>query len=163
MRNWLSCRRKIKPLSASHSLAAEATNVASTDKVERRPADDFEHFGGRRLLLQGFGEIGCALGEVGRALAQFAQQPRVLNGDDGLISKGRHQLDLTGSKRTHRVSYQCNYTDWCSISQKRNAQGGASFSKLLKVQCVFGILADITDVNDLSSSKVRPTHDPYRA
>ena len=39
-----------------------------------------QHLGRRRLLLQ-------RLGEIGRALAQFVEQPRVLNGDDGLGGK----------------------------------------------------------------------------
>ena len=39
-------------------------------QIERRTADDLEHVGGRRLLL--------------KRLAQFIEQPRVLDGDDGL-------------------------------------------------------------------------------
>ena len=39
-------------------------------KIERRAADDLEHVGGGGLLLQRF--------------AQFVEQPRVLDGDDGL-------------------------------------------------------------------------------
>jgi len=41
-------------------------------QIERRSADDLKHIGRSGLLLQGF--------------AQFIQQPRVLNGDDGLGS-----------------------------------------------------------------------------
>ena len=47
-------------------------------QVERRAADDLEHVGGGGLLLQRFPEI------VG-AFAQLAKQPRVLDGDDGLL------------------------------------------------------------------------------
>ena len=46
----------------------------------RRTGDDLQHLGGRGLLLQRLGEI------VG-ALAQFVEQPRVLDGDDGLAAK----------------------------------------------------------------------------
>src|SRR5579864_8773463 len=47
-----------------------------------RRTDDAQYFGGRRLLFQ-------RLGEVGRPLAQSAQQPRVLDGDHGLrVSSG---------------------------------------------------------------------------
>src|SRR6516225_10125534 len=49
-------------------------------KVKRRAADDLQHFRRGGLLFQGFGEVGCAL-------AQFVQQSRILNGDDGLIGK----------------------------------------------------------------------------
>ena len=46
-----------------------------------------QHIRRRRLLLQ-------RLGKVGRALAQFVQQPRVLDGDYGLGGKILHQFDL---------------------------------------------------------------------
>ena len=46
-----------------------------------RVADDLEDVRCRRLLLQRFGQI------VG-ALAQFVEQPRILDGDHGLVGKG---------------------------------------------------------------------------
>ena len=49
-------------------------------EIKRRVADDLEHFDGGGLLLQRFRKI------VG-ALAQFVEQPRVLDSDDGLIGK----------------------------------------------------------------------------
>ena len=55
----------------------------SANTVSRSPgelADDLEHLGGGSLLLQRFGEVGCAL-------AQLVEQPRVLDGDDGLAAK----------------------------------------------------------------------------
>src|SRR5262249_27517370 len=54
-------------------------------KFERRAADDLEHIRGRDLLLQGF--------------AQFVEQPRVLDGDYGLVGKGLEKHDLLVSKR----------------------------------------------------------------
>ena len=45
--------------------------------VRRRPADDAEHLGGCRLMLQGFAQF-CV------ALLQFFEQPHVLDGDDRL-------------------------------------------------------------------------------
>ena len=49
-------------------------------QIERRAADHLEHVGGGGLLLQGF--------------PQFAEQPRVLDGDDGLSGEVRQKLDL---------------------------------------------------------------------
>ena len=49
-------------------------------QIESRAANDLEHVGGRGLLLERF--------------AQFAQQPRILNGDDGLIRKSFDELNL---------------------------------------------------------------------
>ena len=51
----------------------------------RRRTDDLEHVGGGGLLLQRF--------------AQLAEQPRVLDGDDGLRSEVFNQLDLFVGKR----------------------------------------------------------------
>jgi hypothetical protein len=42
-------------------------------QIERRAANDLQHISGRGLLLQ--------------RLAQFVEQPRVLNSDHGLISE----------------------------------------------------------------------------
>ena len=49
-------------------------------QIERRAADDLEHVGGRRLLLQ--------------RLAQLVEQARVLYGDDGLLSEVAQELDM---------------------------------------------------------------------
>src|ERR1700693_3884677 len=62
--------------------------------IARRRADDPEHLRRRRLLLQRLAEI------VG-ALAQFVEQPRVLDGDDGLGSEVLHQLDLLVGEGTN--------------------------------------------------------------
>src|SRR6202162_4189001 len=59
--------------------------------IARRRADDPEHLRRRRLLLQRLGEI------VG-AVAQFVEQPRVLDGDDGLRGEVLHQFDLLVGK-----------------------------------------------------------------
>ena len=77
-RNTPSFCRVIVALSASHSRAADSTSVCEHGiEIEGRAADDLEHLGGGGLLLQQFGEI------VG-ALAQFVEQPGVLDGDNGL-------------------------------------------------------------------------------
>jgi hypothetical protein len=55
--------------------------------IERREADDLEHIGGSRLLLQGLAEIGCAL-------TQFIEQPDVLDRDRRLVCKVGNQFDL---------------------------------------------------------------------
>ena len=49
-------------------------------QIERRAADDLEHVGGRRLLLQ--------------RLAQLVEQARILYGDDGLLSEVAQELDM---------------------------------------------------------------------
>ena len=54
-------------------------------QIEGRAADDLEHVGGGGLLLQRF--------------AQFAEQPRVLDGDHRLGGEVRDQLDLLVGER----------------------------------------------------------------
>ena len=56
-------------------------------KFARRTVMTLQNLRGRGLLLQRLGKI------VG-ALAQFVEQPRVLDGDDGLGGEVLHQFDL---------------------------------------------------------------------
>ena len=68
-------------MSASQSRAADSTSVLQHGlQIEGRAADDLEHVGGGGLLLQ--------------RLPQFVEQPRVLDGDDGLGGEVLHQRDL---------------------------------------------------------------------
>ena len=56
-------------------------------QIEGRAADDLEHVGGGGLLLQRF--------------AQLVEQPRVLDGDDGLGGEVRDQRDLLVGERAN--------------------------------------------------------------
>ena len=64
-------------------------------QIEGRAADDLEHVGGGGLLLQRF--------------AQLVEQPRVLDGDDGLSGEVSDQIDLFFSKGPNflPVNYDC--------------------------------------------------------
>ena len=52
--------------------------------IRRRAADDAEHLGRCRLMLQSFAQFGVAL-------LKFFEQADVFNGDDGLSGKGFKQ------------------------------------------------------------------------
>src|SRR5262249_55318655 len=56
-------------------------------KLARRTIDDAQHLGSGRLLLQRF--------------VQLVEQPRVLNGNDGLCSEALDQVDLFVRERPH--------------------------------------------------------------
>src|SRR5262249_34107058 len=56
-------------------------------QIERRAANDLEDVSGRRLLLERFRQIVSAL-------AQLIEQPRVLDGDDGLRGEALEEPDL---------------------------------------------------------------------
>ena len=53
-------------------------------KIARRARDNLQNVRCSCLLLKRFREVCCAFGEVRCALTQFVEQPRVLDGDDGL-------------------------------------------------------------------------------
>src|SRR5262249_36964036 len=77
--------------------------------------DNLQDLGGSSLTLQRFGQIICAL-------AQLVEQPRVLDGDDGLISEARDQRDLLVSKGTDFLTIKRERTDQFVLLYHWNAQ-----------------------------------------
>ena len=65
--------------------------IEDTLHVERRAADDFEHVAGCGLLLKGF--------------TQLVEQPRVLDGDDGLVGESLQELHLLIRERPGFVAH----------------------------------------------------------
>ena len=80
-------------------------------QIERRAADDLEHVGGGGLLLQRF--------------AQFVEQPRVLDGDDGLRGEVRDQLDLLVGERAHLLAVNDDGADQLVVLEHRHASSGS--------------------------------------
>ena len=80
-----------------------------------RAGDDLQHFGGRGLLLQRLGEI------VG-ALAQLVEQPRVLDGDDGLGGEVLHQLDLLVGERPDFLAEDGDGADQLIVLEHRHVE-----------------------------------------
>ena len=77
----------------------------------RRAGDDLQHLGGRGLLLQ--------------QITQLVEQPRVLNGDDGLRGEVGDQLDLLVGKRANLLSENDECTDELVVFEHRHAQSAA--------------------------------------
>ena len=90
-------------------------------QIERRAADDLEHVGGRGLLLQR---------SVIGALAQFVEQPRVLDGDDGLGGEVLQQLDLLVGERPHLLAVDAEHADKLAILEHRNVDQRAGAAAL---------------------------------
>jgi hypothetical protein len=63
---------------------------------------------------------------ISRALAQFVEQARVLDGDDGLISKRPHQGDLLVCEGPHLSTPNRDSPRKIRVVQKRDGQDGAS-------------------------------------
>src|SRR4029077_10363619 len=80
-------------------------------KIARRGADNLEHIGGSRLPLQRF--------------AQLAEQARVLDSDDGLVSKRRGELNLLICERTDGRLHQHKHADWIALAQHGDAEHSA--------------------------------------
>src|SRR6185312_7358235 len=75
-------------------------------QVKRRSADNFQDVGGRRLLLQ--------------RLAQLVEQPRVLDGDDGMGGEILKQLDLPLGEGTHLLAVDDDGADELAVLEHRH-------------------------------------------
>ena len=99
-------------MSASHSRAADLDQrIEHGLQIEGRAADDLEHVGGGGLLLQRF--------------AQLVEQPRVLDGDDGLVGEGGDQLDLLVGEGPHGSARQMRSRRSDVLPQQRHAKRSA--------------------------------------
>jgi hypothetical protein len=67
------------------------------------------------LLLQ-------RLAQIGRALAQLVEQPRVLDGDDGLVGESLKQRNLLIRKQINFGTSKLNCSDRHSLPQQRNTR-----------------------------------------
>src|SRR5215510_13071578 len=87
---------------------AEPSSVLGNDSkhrlnIRRRAGNDTENFARRSLLLQRF--------------LQLVEQPNVLDGNDRLISKGFHQLNLTFGKRLDDLAPYNDTANWRAFSE----------------------------------------------
>src|SRR5262249_52763353 len=85
-------------------------------QVEGRSADDLEHVGGRGLLLQRF--------------AQFVEQPRVLDRDDGLLCEIAYKLYLLVGERPNLLAVDRDGADQLAFLQHRNGEERAGTCKV---------------------------------
>src|SRR6516165_8362933 len=90
----------------------------------RRRTNDAQDFRRRRLLLQGF--------------PQFVEQPRVLDGNDGLRGEVLDQLDLFVGEGLNLCAVELNDTKQLLLLQHRDAQHRACTSELNN-RCLHGI------------------------
>jgi hypothetical protein len=77
-------------------------------EIETRAANDLEHLGGGCLLLQRF--------------AQLVEQPRILDGDHGLIGKGLEQSDLSLREELRLAAAECDRANRDTLSHQRDAK-----------------------------------------
>src|SRR6266571_2150310 len=112
-----------------------------------RAADDAQHLGGRRLLLQ-------RLAQIVSALPQLVEQPRVLNGDDCLAPKASQQLDLFLGERPHLRAVDADLANELVLLQHGHVEHGASASNLeegkpMRIGNVTRLVPDVGNLNSL--------------
>ena len=101
--------------------------------VRRRAADDAEHLGRRRLMLQ-------RLAQFRIALAEFLEQPHVFDGDDGLIGEGFEKCDLFFGERTNFGPADHDRADGNTFTQQRHSEQSSDAQPLMDALHVRTIL-----------------------
>ena len=122
---------------------------ASGDRVEDRldvggrAGDDPQDLAGGRLLLEG-------LGQVAVLRLQLREQADVLDGDDGLVGEGRHQVDLLLGEGPDVAPPHDQGPDGFALAEERHGQHGAiaEGGLLNRRRGVLGVLPHVVDVND---------------
>src|SRR6516165_8197793 len=99
---------------ASQRRAAFSATEASTGSTSLGELD-MTYLRRRGLLLQRLAEISCPL-------AQLVQQPRVLDGNDGLGGEVLHQRDLFFTEWSHLPTRDGKDTDHLIVLQHRNGK-----------------------------------------
>src|SRR5262249_55825928 len=88
-------------------------------KIEGRAADHLEHVGGGGLLLQGF--------------AQLVEQPRVLDGDDGLAGEVLDERDLLVVERANLLTKDADHSNELVVLEHRHNNNGPNAAKLHRI------------------------------
>ena len=125
----------------AQSFCALSDDVEDRLYVGRRTGDDLQDLAGRRLLLQGLGEVGV-LG------LQLGEQPRVLDGDDGLIGEGGDNVDLFVGERADLRPPHEEQSDELVLSQHGDSEYGSIAGGLLRLmQLKLRIGQDVDDMD----------------
>ena len=100
-------------------------------------ASHFEHVSGRGLLLERF--------------AQLIEQPRVLDGNDGLVCEGLDQLDLLVGERLYNRSPDEDHPQDISLPQEWGSERRSVAGNLLVLKIdVFRIGQHVGNMNQFA-------------
>ena len=121
-------------------------------QIESRAADDLEHIGGRRLLLQ-------RLVEFRRAGLHFLEQAGILDGDDRLVGERPDQIDVFVGERLDLGTAQHEHADRTSLSHQRHAQHRPEPDPVRRLQeRVFRVGKHVGHLHDLVIEQYPPLH-----
>ena len=128
------------PISASHIRVADFDQCVEHGlKVKCRAADDLEHIGDRRLLLQRF--------------AQLIEQAGVLDRNHGLRRKAGDQLDLLVGEGTYLLAVDGEDADEFLLLEHRNVENGpeaSQFDRGYKDRFTLNVSGLHCDIGDMS-------------
>src|SRR5215813_3837723 len=136
-------------LAESQQYVVDSTNLcrALNNRVEhrldigRRPADDTEHLGRCRLMLQGLAQF-CV------AFLQFFKQPHVFNRDDGLISECGYKLYLLLREWLDSLSPDYDHPNGDTFPEHRNSEYGPETADFLRPgPLIIGVGQNIVNMN----------------
>ncbi len=105
-------------LGAANSRGVRQHRLEDWLQFAGRAGNDLQHLRGRRLLFQ-------RLAEIGRALTQLVEQPRILDGDDGLGGEVLDQFDLFAGERPDLLAKDGDGADQFTILEHRYKKVGS--------------------------------------
>src|SRR3972149_6045125 len=92
-----------------------------------------------------------------RTSLQLLEQADVLDGDDGLVGKRRHQLDLLVGKRLDLAPLQYENSSKDVLPEHRDSQEGPETAHLLSLShLVFGVRKGVMDVDHSALQRSPP-------
>ena len=129
------CKMNELPVEAEHvtELSIAEPRRALRDRIEhrldigRRAADDVEHLARRGLVFERFLQLALA-----RLLG--LEQPRVLDGDDGLVGEGFEQFDLAVSVKGRTSLRRTTMVPIASPCQQQRHREDRAMSQLERVR-----------------------------
>ena len=110
------------PKGATHANAAPSNRLEDRADVGRGAPDYPEDLTGRRFPLQRAAHLRMRLGQRLIFLPHLLKQPRVLDGDDGLVGEGLEKLDLASRNEAELRSSERDCSDWEAIAHHRDGQ-----------------------------------------
>src|SRR5215472_3543946 len=133
------------PFSLAKSRPRLRKSVQHDLEIERRTANNLENICGGGLLLQGF--------------AQFIEQPRVLDGDDSLVSKGLDELDLLLGERLDPLPRKAHDADRFGLAHQRYAEQGSCLCNCQRLwNLIFLVRCEVGDLQCTTLKQHSPRH-----
>ena len=109
--------------------------VENRNEVAGRGIDDLQYLSNRLLLLQ--------------RLAQFGQQPRILDRDHRLVGEGAHQFDLPLGERLRSLACEPGNSNRLGPSQKGDAECRADLPEAGRLRhSIVRVGADVHDMDN---------------